>query len=78
MGSDLIPALTHVSPLMLAFSPDPDKVSALSLSFMTGEPAFSAAGDRDRGLVRCLYRRSHPALQSPGVLGNHEVTEDQC
>ena len=37
----LIPALVYISPLQLTFSPDPDQMSALSVSFMTGEPVFS-------------------------------------
>lgn len=40
-GPSLIPALTYISPLLLTFSPDPDQMSALSVSFMTGEPVFS-------------------------------------
>jgi hypothetical protein len=28
-----------------------------------------AAADRDGGLLRCLHRRGHLALQSPGILG---------
>jgi ABC-2 type transport system permease protein len=40
-GPSLIPALTYISPIVLTFSPAPDQMSALSLSFMTGEPAFS-------------------------------------
>jgi ABC-2 type transport system permease protein len=41
MLSGTIPGLIYISPLMLAFSPDPDHISALSSSFMTGEPVFS-------------------------------------
>jgi hypothetical protein len=37
----LIPQLTYISPIVLTFSPDPDQMSALSVSFMTGEPVFS-------------------------------------
>jgi ABC-2 type transport system permease protein len=37
----LIPALVYISPLLLTFSPAPDQMSALSVSFMTGEPVFS-------------------------------------
>jgi hypothetical protein len=33
--------LIYISPLLLAFSPDPQQMSALSVSFMTGEPVFS-------------------------------------
>jgi ABC-2 type transport system permease protein len=40
-GPSLIPALTYVSPIMLTFSPAPDQMSALSVSFMAGEPVFS-------------------------------------
>ena len=41
MGSGMIPGLIYVSPLLLTFSPDPELMSALSVSFMTGEPVFS-------------------------------------
>ncbi len=41
MGTDLIPALTYVSPLLLTFSPAPEQMSPLSISFVTGEPVFS-------------------------------------
>jgi ABC-2 type transport system permease protein len=40
-GPSLIPALTYISPIMLTFSPAPEQMSALSVSFMTGEPVFS-------------------------------------
>jgi ABC-2 type transport system permease protein len=40
-GPSLIPALLYVSPILLTFSPAPDQISALSLSFMTGEPVVS-------------------------------------
>jgi ABC-2 type transport system permease protein len=41
MGTGMIPALIYVSPLLLTFSPAPEQMSALSVSFMTGEPVFS-------------------------------------
>jgi len=41
MGTDLIPGLIYVSPLLLTFSPAPEQMNALSVSFMTGEPVFS-------------------------------------
>ena len=41
MGSGMIPGLIYISPLLLTFSPDPEQMSALSVSFMTGEPVFS-------------------------------------
>ena len=41
MGTGMIPALIYVSPLLLTFSPAPEQMSALSVSFMIGEPAFS-------------------------------------
>ncbi len=41
LAASQIPGLIYVSPLMLIFSPDPDKLNSLSLSFMTGEPVFS-------------------------------------
>jgi ABC-2 type transport system permease protein len=41
MGTGLIPALIYLSPLLLAFSPAPEQMSALSVSLMTGEPVFS-------------------------------------
>ena len=41
MGTGLIPSLVYVSPLLLTFSPAPEEMSALSVSFMTGEPVFS-------------------------------------
>ncbi|HET9912571.1 MAG TPA: ABC transporter permease subunit [Anaerolineales bacterium] len=40
-GPSLIPQLTYISPIMLTFSPDPDHMSALAISFMSGEPVFS-------------------------------------
>jgi len=45
MGPELIPALIYVtiyaSPLLLIFSPAPDQINSLAVSFMTGEPVFS-------------------------------------
>ena len=41
MGTGLIPSLIYVSPLLLTFSPAPEQMNALSVSFMTGEPVFS-------------------------------------
>jgi ABC-2 type transport system permease protein len=41
MGPDMVPSLIYVSPLLLSFSPAPEQMSALSVSFMTGEPVFS-------------------------------------
>lgn len=40
-GPSLIPALIYVSPIMLTFSPAPDQINPLSVSFMTGQPVFS-------------------------------------
>jgi ABC-2 type transport system permease protein len=40
-GPSLIPGLIYISPILLTFSPAPDQMSALSVSFMTGEPVFS-------------------------------------
>lgn len=40
-GPSLIPALIYVSPILLTFSPAPDQINALSVSFMTGEPVSS-------------------------------------
>jgi ABC-2 type transport system permease protein len=40
-GPSLIPPLTYISPIVLTFSPAPDQMSALAISFMTGEPVFS-------------------------------------
>jgi ABC-2 type transport system permease protein len=40
-GPSLIPPLTYISPIVLTFSPAPDQMSALSVSFMTGGPVFS-------------------------------------
>ncbi len=41
MGTDLIPSLIYISPLLLTFSPAPDQMSSLFVSFATGEPVFS-------------------------------------
>jgi ABC-2 type transport system permease protein len=41
MGTDLIPGLIYISPLLLTFSPAPEQMSALSVSFIGGEPVFS-------------------------------------
>ena len=41
MGTDLIPGLIYISPLLLAFSPAPEQMNTLSVSFMTGEPVLS-------------------------------------
>ena len=40
-GPSLIPSLIYVSPILLNFSPDPDHINALAVSFMTGEPVYS-------------------------------------
>ena len=41
MGTGMIPSLIYISPLLLAFTPAPDQMNALSVSFMTGQPVFS-------------------------------------
>ena len=41
MGTGLLPSLIYISPLLLTFSPAPEQMNALSVSFMTGEPVFS-------------------------------------
>jgi ABC-2 type transport system permease protein len=41
MGPGLIPAMIHVSPLLLTFSPDPDHINSLPVSFISGAPVFS-------------------------------------
>jgi ABC-2 type transport system permease protein len=38
MGTDLLPALIYISPLLLVYSPAPDQLSTLSISFITGQP----------------------------------------
>jgi ABC-2 type transport system permease protein len=40
-GPSLIPALMYLSPILLTFSPAPEQLSALSVSFMTGAPVAS-------------------------------------
>lgn len=40
-GMDLIPVLKYISPLLLTFSPAPQQMNSLSISFMTGQPVFS-------------------------------------
>jgi ABC-2 type transport system permease protein len=41
MGTQMIPPLLYISPLLLTFSPAPEQMNALAVSFMTGEPVFS-------------------------------------
>src|SRR5512135_1438414 len=41
MGTGMIPSLIYISPLLLTFTPAPDQMSALSVSFMNGQPVFS-------------------------------------
>lgn len=41
MGTGMVPGLIYVSPLLLTFSPDPDHISSLPASLMTGQPVFS-------------------------------------
>jgi hypothetical protein len=41
LGPDLLPDLLYISPLLLTFSPAPDQMNPLSVSFMAGEPVFS-------------------------------------
>ena len=38
LGPDLLPDLLYISPLLLTFSPKPDQLNPLSVSFMAGEP----------------------------------------
>jgi ABC-2 type transport system permease protein len=40
-GPSLLPALIYISPITLTFSPSPSQMGALSVSFMTGDQAFS-------------------------------------
>ena len=40
-GPSLVPALIYISPILLTFSPAPDQMGALAVSFMTGEAVFS-------------------------------------
>jgi len=41
MGTGMVPGLIYISPLLLIFSPEPEQMNALSVSFMTGTPVFS-------------------------------------
>jgi ABC-2 type transport system permease protein len=41
MGTQMIPPLIYISPLLLTFSPAPEQMNSLSASLMTGEPVFS-------------------------------------
>jgi ABC-2 type transport system permease protein len=41
MLPDLVPNLNYISPLLLTFSPAPEQMRSLSVSFMTGERVFS-------------------------------------
>ncbi len=41
MGTSIFPALIYISPLLLTFSPAPEQMNALSVSFMTGAPVSS-------------------------------------
>ena len=41
LGSGMIPGLIYISPLLLTFSPDPDHISSVAASLMTGEPVYS-------------------------------------
>ena len=41
MGADMIPGLVYLSPLLLTFSPAPEQMAPLTVSFMTGEPVSS-------------------------------------
>jgi len=41
MGTDLLPFLIYVSPLLLVFSPAPEQIGVLSVALMTGEPVSS-------------------------------------
>ena len=40
-GPSLIPPLVYISPIFLNFSPDPNRMNSLAVSFMTGEQVFS-------------------------------------
>jgi ABC-2 type transport system permease protein len=40
-GPSLIPGLVYISPILLTFSPAPEQMNALSVSFMAGEPVSS-------------------------------------
>jgi len=41
LGGGWIPGLIYISPLLLTFSPDPETMNSLAISFMLGEPVFS-------------------------------------
>ena len=41
LGSGMIPGLIYISPLLLTFSPDPDNISSVAASLMSGEPVYS-------------------------------------
>ncbi len=41
MGTEMVPALIYISPLLLTFSPAPEQISAYAVAFMTGAPVFS-------------------------------------
>jgi len=41
LGSGMIPGLIYISPLLLTFSPDPDNISSVAASLISGEPVFS-------------------------------------
>ncbi len=41
MGSSYLPQLIYVSPLLLTFSPNPEQMTELFVSFLTGAPVFS-------------------------------------
>jgi len=40
-GAGIIPGLVYISPLLLTFTPDPEKMDALAASLMLGQPVFS-------------------------------------
>jgi ABC-type transport system involved in multi-copper enzyme maturation permease subunit len=41
LGAGWIPGLIYISPLLLTFSPDPETMNALAISFMLGQPVVS-------------------------------------
>jgi ABC-2 type transport system permease protein len=41
MGTDLIPNLIYITPLLLIYSPSLEQIPPLSVSFITGAPVFS-------------------------------------
>jgi ABC-2 type transport system permease protein len=41
MGTQMIPPLIYISPLLLTFSPAPEQMNSVFASLMTGEPVFS-------------------------------------